>query len=659
MTGAAITGPPVYPDRPIPGPLLATLTLARQYRRLVAYGAYAFASVLALGAAFLLRFEFQIPANYQAAIAILLLGLIPFRMLFARGFRVMTARWRFVGPDDLIRLAGASTLSSLCFLLLFRGVLRSPGIPLSVVAIEWALFNFGVGGIWLGYRSLFQMVRARYVGAPARARRVLIVGAGEAGNSLLTELSINPGKYRVEGFLDDDPLKKGTRIQGLEVLGDTATAPSLLRVQEVDEIIIAIPSATPEELRKILANLSPLEIPFRVLPGIASVLEGEVRSHQLRPLRIEDVLARDPVSLELPDLERDLRGRTVMVSGAAGSIGSELCRQVALHRPARLVLFDQAESELFFLDLELREKFPSVAIEAVIGDVLDEARVTEIFLRYKPDRIYHTAAYKHVPLMESNPREAVRNNVLGTWQIARLAGEHRLGRFVLISTDKAADPSNVMGATKRAAELVVRELQTAYPSTHYVAVRFGNVLGSNGSVIPVFQKQIASGGPITITHPDVTRFFMTIPEAVNLVLQAGLLQEARGKIAALEMGQPVRIVELARNLVRLSGLRPEVDIRFEYTGLRPGEKLHETLTGSDEQLLTTRLGNVSIIESSHSLLGVRLAAVLSQYHRERALTGAACLAWLTDFVLGRTRTSPPRPVPAAAPEEFLSTVSAP
>jgi FlaA1/EpsC-like NDP-sugar epimerase len=363
----------------------------------------------------------------------------------------------------------------------------------------------------------------------------------------------------------------------------------------LDEVAIAIPSAQPTQLRRIVTALEGSRVPVKVMPGITQSLGGERTPDQLRTLRIEDLLGREPVTLALPELARDLEGTTVLVTGAAGSIGSELARQVAANHPARLVLLDQAESPLYWIDLELGSSTRRCSIDAVVADILDAERMDQVFATTTPDRVYHAAAYKHVPLMEENPREALRNNVLGTWEVAKRAGAFGTGRFVLISTDKAADPASVMGATKRAAEEVVQELQARYPATHYTAVRFGNVLGSNGSVLPLFQKQVEAGGPITITHPEVTRYFMMIPEAVQLVLQAGLLPEARGCIAMLDMGEPVKIVDLARNLVRLAGMRPELDIQFRYVGLRPGEKLHEELVGEGEETSPTNLEGVRIV----------------------------------------------------------------
>jgi len=567
----------------------------RRFRPLIAYSLFALATALALVLAFAARFEFDIPERYLSGLPGFAAVLVLIRLTVARTLRLLIGRWRFAGVDDAVRLAVASSLSSVIFVIMARGFGVFPGFPYSVAAIEWALFTLGVGASWLAYRRLVELAGARRIRAGGRDRRLVIIGAGEAGNLIAHEMHRMPGQYALIGFLDDDPLKHGTRVQGVEVLGPVSKGPELLANAAVDEVIVAVPSASPADLRRMLEALEPLELPFKVVPGIQAVLGGGLNLSHIRPLRLEDLLGREPVTLELPQLREDLAGKVVLVTGGAGSIGGELARQIAANRPARLVLLDQAESPLYFMDLELRQTHPGLVLDPVVADVLDLARVREVFETVRPDIVLHAAAYKHVPLMERNPREAVRNNVLGTWHVAETAGIQGVERFVLISTDKAADPSSVMGATKRAAELLLFHLHQGHPRTQYTAVRFGNVLGSNGSVIPLFRKQIADGGPITITHPDVTRFFMTIPEAVQLVLQAGMLPEARGRIAMLEMGEPMKIADLARNLVRLSGLRPEVDIPFEYTGLRPGEKLHETLTGAGESVEPTRLADVNLL----------------------------------------------------------------
>ncbi len=366
-------------------------------------------------------------------------------------------------------------------------------------------------------------------------------------------------------------------------------------------------------MRRIVEQCEATALPFKVLPGIAEVLAGKVDVAQLRDVQIEDLLGRAPIQLTLPELATDLAGSSVLITGAAGSIGSELARQVALHGPATLVLFDQAETDLFYLEMELRDRHHGLRIVPVIGDVVETGAVERVFREYRPDRIFHAAAYKHVPMMECNPREAVRNNVIGTWRVADAAGRHGAERFVLVSTDKAVRPVSVMGASKRLAELVVLEMQSEHPATTFAAVRFGNVLGSAGSVIPIFKRQLAAGKPLTVTNPEATRYFMTIPEAVQLILQASVLDAVKGSIAMLEMGEPVRIADLARNLLELSGLRASGN-HIVYTGLRPGERLHEELIAPEERTVPTANAKVHIIRSRNGS-GKHVTAALEEWER--------------------------------------------
>jgi FlaA1/EpsC-like NDP-sugar epimerase len=416
-------------------------------------------------------------------------------------------------------------------------------------------------------------------------KNTLIYGAGDAGIILLREIRNNPRlSYRVLGFLDDRPDKKGLRLAGIPVLGGGEQAELIVKKYNVETILIAIPSATGSEMTRILGLCQAANVECKTVPGLCEVIEGNGLAGQIREVAVEDLLGRIPVHLEESQIRGTLEGKVVLVTGAAGSIGSELCRQIARFSPAGIIGFEIAESPLFDIDREMRQTFPQIPFYPEVGSIQNRTRFDDVLRQYRPSAVYHAAAYKHVPLMEANVFEAVENNVFGTYNVAVASAKHGVENFVMISSDKAVRPTNIMGATKRVAELVLLALQKGH--TKYVAVRFGNVLGSNGSVIPIFKKQIAAGGPVTVTHPEMRRFFMTIPEASQLVLQASAIGNG-GQICVLDMGQPVKIVDLARNLILLSGLRPDEDIRIEFSGMRPGEKLYEELSSLLEDTVPT------------------------------------------------------------------------
>lgn len=566
-------------------------------RRRVAYIVYGVVAALSFAVAYALRFELALPGEHVKTGLLLLGPLVGIRLLCAWLFKLSAGRWRFVGTGDIVRLIAATAVGTLLLLGLDTILPLEPRVPRSVLLIDWVLHGYILAGIWLAYRLTFERVRQIRQSKPRGDRRILIVGAGEAGNLLAREMLRFPTGYRPVAFADDEASQQGRSVQGVRVYGPTDRLPEIASRVDADEIVLAIPSARPADLRRIVEHCERTDLPFRVLPGISEVLSGNVRLSQLREVRIEDLLGREPVVLELPQLAADIRGRVILITGAAGSIGSELSRQVALHGPATLVLLDQAESDLCFLEADLREAHPGLHVVSVVADITDGAFLNRLFDRFAFDRVYHAAAYKHVPMMEENPREAVRNNVIGTYRVACAAGRHGAAKFVLISSDKAVRPANVMGATKRLAELVILELQERHPETAYSAVRFGNVLGSKGSVLPLFRRQLDAGRALTVTHPDVTRYFMTIPEAVQLVLQASLLNGIKGRVAMLEMGEPVRILDLARNLRRLAGLPVQGGIVF--TGLRAGEKLHEELVAPEEETMETEITKVRIVRPSN------------------------------------------------------------
>ena len=569
-----------------------------RHRRIVAYTLYAGGTSVGYASAFLLRFELRWPAAYLQTFLLTLPFLLAVRLGGHAAFKLATGRWRYVGVSDVFRLLGSSLLGTLVFAGALQLLRPSPAVPNSVILIELVLSIYLIGGLWLAYRLIFQTARRWGQTTGGMSKKVLIIGAGEAGSRLVHEMVTFATGYVPLGFLDSDPLKWGTRIHGVVVIGGTEDIAARVKQLEPDELVAALPSLDPAELRRLVALCESTRLPFKVLPRIAEVLEGNIRLNQLRDVRLEDLLGRDPVELSLPELAEDFRDRAVLITGAAGSIGSELSRQVARHGPRRLILLDQAESALYLLELELRRKFPEVELRPVVGDILDRELVESLFAGETIHRTFHAAACKHVPLMEVNIRQAVRNNILGTHALVDAAGRHGCERFVLVSTDKAVRPVNVMGATKSVAELLALAAQRRHPRTSYPAVRFGNVLGSQGSVIPIFRRQMEDGDQLTVTHPEVTRFFMTIPEATQLVLQASLLSQAQGRIAMLEMGDPVRILDLARNLIRLSGEYRDPDTRIRYIGLRPGEKLHEELVAPREDITPTPVPKVNLVTRS-------------------------------------------------------------
>ncbi len=540
--------------------------------------------ILANYLAYLIRFEFNIPPEMAGVMRQTIPVLVIAKVLgfFAAGqFR---GWWRFVSIKDVLPIAAGSTLGSVLFAAAVWRLWGPSHVPRSIYLMDWV----NTMALVLGARYLIRMGREG-LGRRRRGtdRRVLIVGAGAAGQMIAREIveNVSLGMEQV-GFIDDDRGKIGTRIHGVKVLGGHAKIADICGKYDVNEIIIAIPSAPASVVRHVVEHCREVSATFRILPGIGDLIDGKVSIRALRNVDLEDLLGRDPVALDADLLERHITGRTVMVTGAAGSIGSELCRQIARCSPGRLILFEIAESPLFFLEMEMREKFPTLDLVPVIGDIRDRGRVEEIVHAHRPAIIFHAAAYKHVPMMEIHPVEAVKTNVLGTRIMAEAAAKYGVERFVLVSTDKAVRPTNVMGATKRLAELVIHNLGNREGPTVFVAVRFGNVLGSVGSVIPIFRKQLMTTGKLTVTHAEASRYFMLIPEAAGLILQAGAMGEG-GEVFVLDMGEPVKIVDLAKNLIRLSGKELGVDAEIVYTGLRPGEKLHEELIVEGEDVSGT------------------------------------------------------------------------
>lgn len=576
--------------------------------------------------AYLLRFNFELPSDYQDELWSTLIWVAPAQCLVFWGFDLYRGIWRYASVADLRRIVLAVAAAT-ALIPLILGLFRvHVVVPRSVLVIDPILLVLVMGGNRLLYRLWKENLL--YGDSHLQGEPVLILGAGSAGIGLSKELARSREWHQV-GFLDDDENKQGRTLNGIKVLGKMDSLPYWAKRLGVEQIIVAMPTA-PHQVRKHVIDLANLNgIKAQMVPAFEDLLSGRVAISQLRAVELDDLLGRDPVQLDEVGLQEQLTGKVVLVTGAGGSIGSDLCRQIARFSPLKLVLFEASEFALYNIEQELNKKFQQLNIIYLAGDVRDETRLDEVFTEHKPSVVFHAAAYKHVPLMERyNAWQAVRNNVFGTWQVARLAQSHSVEKFVLISTDKAVNPTNIMGTTKRMAEMVCLGLQQT-DGTRFIIVRFGNVLGSNGSVIPKFREQIAKGGPITVTHPEITRYFMSIPEAAQLVMQAGCMGRG-GEIFVLDMGEPVKIVDLARDLIRLSGMREE-DVKIEFTGLRPGEKLYEELLADDENTLTTPHPKLRIAQA-RMVSATELQAMLTWVSMDAAVADSAVRQRLQQWV---------------------------
>jgi len=515
-------------------------------------------------------------------------------------FRQYRGWWRYVGISDLTTIIRASLVSTLIIVALWFSALQANAVRRALPTITEVgqgvfmadLFGtiFLLAGLRMAVRLYYEEFRTVEVG---RLKRFLIVGAGNTGESLLREIHRMPvAEYEVVGFIDDNPSKQGIRIHDIPVLGMVEQLPEICKEKTIEEVAIAMPSATVPQRRRVIQVCQGTKVRFRTVPSMTDIASGKFRVSQIRDVDINDLLGRAAVQLDTDSIEAFIKGKTILVTGAGGSIGSEMCRQMCYYKPKLLLLVEQAENPLFYIERELRERWPDIPASAVVCDTTDRTRVDAVFDKFRPEVVIHAAAHKHVPLMETNPGEAIKNNVVGSQTVADAADKFGCGNFVMISTDKAVNPSSIMGSSKRVAEMYVQDLNRT-SKTHFVTVRFGNVLDSEGSVVPIFRKQIAQGGPVTVTHPEMKRYFMTIPEASQLVLQAASMGKG-GEIFLLDMGEPVKIVDLARELITLSGFRPGEDIEITFMGLRPGEKLFEELSIKGEDMQETRHPKIAI-----------------------------------------------------------------
>lgn len=552
--------------------------------------------------AILLRFEFNLDSSqFASSLEVLISNVLPLILIKLLVFSIhglYTSLWKYAGSEELIKISFASVFANIAFMVYM--MLTNQGLPRSTYIIACLLDAVFIGGTRFAYRYIrayrypgyftIPGVKRRMLGSE-KSSRVLLVGGGDAGATIINEIRHQPDdRRRIVGIIDDDVSKHNKSISGVKILGDRYTIPDVVRKYSIDEIIVAIPSAPRKTIADILSICRETKCHVKVMPSLIDLISEKVSVKYLRDVEIEDLLGREPVELDLEAVSGYISNRVVMVTGAGGSIGSELCRQVAKFGPRRIVAVDIYENSVFELGREMNRNFPDISMDIIIASVRDRARMEEVFVKYKPHVVFHAAAHKHVPLMEDSPKEALYNNCLGTQICMDLAQEYLAEKFVLISTDKAVNPTNVMGASKRICEMLMqhkaRNVEDAGDGTEFCAVRFGNVLGSNGSVIPIFRRQISEGGPVTVTHRDIVRYFMLIPEAVQLVMQAGALAKG-GEIFVLDMGEPVKIMDLAENIIQLSGLEPHKDIEIKITGLRPGEKLYEELLLAEEGVKET------------------------------------------------------------------------
>jgi FlaA1/EpsC-like NDP-sugar epimerase len=616
--------------------LSGALSFLRPSRRLMIVVGHMALVSFAYFIAYALRFDLQIPPEQLRRYAATLPYLLAVRLVLFHRFGLFRGYWHLVGLRDLRQLASAVTLGSLAFVALLLFVGRLNGVPGVVPVIDWLVTIMLAGGIrflvrWMreepfrkpsrGQRTLLRWMKEEpFRRRPIRGKLALIVGAGTAGERLLRQLLHDPRHpLHIVGLVDDDPLKHGRAIHGVPVLGGSDELRRFVAIHHAQQIVIAIPSGSAETIRRLVARAAETGVAVKILPPTLDLLAADTpQINQVRDVQVEDLLGRDPVQLDMKDVAPELAGKVILVTGAGGSIGSELVRQIARFNPRRLLLLDRAESPLYFIHHEISESHPAIDVVPVLASVTNAGRLDRMFETYRPDCVFHAAAYKHVPMLEWNMIEGVWNNVVGTLRLAQSAARVGTKKFVLISTDKAVNPSSILGATKRIAEQIVRELPSLRASeTDFRVVRFGNVLGSDGSVVPLFKRQLANGGPLTVTHPEMKRFLMTIPEAAQLVLEAAALPEAAGCIAVLEMGTQVRILELAEQMIRLSGLTPHHDVQIVFTGLRPGEKLEEELVAPGETLAQTSIEKIRVVAGS----GISGATLARQIRQLIAVTG--------------------------------------
>lgn len=555
--------------------------------------------ILSLYIALMLRFDFLVEARYMELFKVSIIPVIVLTLIFNKVFNLYNSIWKYASIEELLSIIYSVSLTNVVFIV-YSYVLSHLKItqnvfyrfPYTVHVIFWMICIILLGGTRFAYRVTYESKKNKE-NDQEKKTNLLIIGAGDAAAMLIKEIKRSKKlNYNIIGLIDDDEEKKGKLIYGVKVIGNRNNVVKVCNKNSVQEIIVAMPSAQYEDRRIIFNICKGTKCKLKTLPSISDIIDEKFNMKKIRDVSIDDLLGREEVKLNTENIEKYIRDKVILVTGGGGSIGSELCRQIARFNPRKLIILDIYENNAYDLQMEMNYKYPKLDKEVIIASIREKKRLNEVFEKFKPDVVFHAAAHKHVPLMEGNPSEAIKNNVLGTFNVLKCCDEYGVKKFVQISTDKAVNPTNIMGATKRFCELMAQAFDKV-SKTEYVAVRFGNVLGSNGSVIPLFKKQIAHGGPVTVTHPEINRFFMTIPEAAQLVIQAGAMAHG-GEIFVLDMGKPVKIVDLAKDLITLSGLKPDEDIKIEFTGLRPGEKLYEELLMNEVALTSTEHDKIHV-----------------------------------------------------------------